>query len=258
MYVEKLDRLIRETVAAIDECGHLPAPSKVIELCAEITRLRDAYYQTCHEVESTLAPALGYEHDDEFGYVIGDHVPASLASEAASAIKRYRAALDFYRTEWTANPFGPFFGPAKQATVMLLHDGGNRAGEALGPKHPDDMRLEARLRRAEDSLQSTANELVLTKAERDKQDKFITSQANIIIEQSEEIERLRVELAEANVKASTPLVVLSVGEAPRMIERPDLSEQRESWGRSCVGKPGDRQAIPILLKGESTQPGGDD
>jgi hypothetical protein len=33
------------------------------------------------EVEAILAEALGYQHDEQYGWVIGDHTPVSLAME---------------------------------------------------------------------------------------------------------------------------------------------------------------------------------
>ncbi len=40
-----------------------------------------------HEIERTLAEALGYSYDENYGWVTGDHTAVTLAMEAASKLK---------------------------------------------------------------------------------------------------------------------------------------------------------------------------
>jgi len=73
-------------------------------VCAEIERLRDAYAKQVHDVEQTLGQALGYPwyKDDQKnfpgateadGVCVGEHVPETLAAEAAAQIEMLRAIV---------------------------------------------------------------------------------------------------------------------------------------------------------------------
>lgn len=68
--------------------------TRIVEaLVAEIKRLRAAYGATSHAIEETLAPALGYEYSEEYGWIVGDHVPETLAAEAAAKIRALQAEV---------------------------------------------------------------------------------------------------------------------------------------------------------------------
>lgn len=82
------------------------AERRLAESKAEVARLDDAYVKTAHEVEQTLAQALGhypwYKDDQKNfpgateadGVCVGDHVPESLAVEAAHALAAERERGD--------------------------------------------------------------------------------------------------------------------------------------------------------------------
>lgn len=78
------------------------------------------YFKTAHEVEQILGKALGYPEADESimekpdgSVVVGDHVPESLADEAALRIKTAEAKLAKVRRE------------AENLLTVLEHGGGN-------------------------------------------------------------------------------------------------------------------------------------
>ena len=73
---------------------------------AEIERLRDAYTTQVHDIEQTLGQALGYPwyKDDQVnfcgateadGVCVGEHVPETLAAEAAAEIGKLQEALSY-------------------------------------------------------------------------------------------------------------------------------------------------------------------
>jgi hypothetical protein len=77
----------------------------VYRLRTEVSRLKDAYHKTASEIDQTLGRALGYPRyrddqknfpgtTDADGVCTGDHVPESLAAEAAKAISRLRQERD--------------------------------------------------------------------------------------------------------------------------------------------------------------------
>lgn len=74
------------------------------QLRAKVARAERAYYKTAHELEQLLGRALGYPwfKDDQVnfpgsteadGVCVGEHVPESIAAEAAARIESMRAAL---------------------------------------------------------------------------------------------------------------------------------------------------------------------
>jgi hypothetical protein len=87
----------------------------VDELIKKHCRLLDAYAQTSSEVEQALGQALGYPRykDDqlnfpgateEHGVCVGEHVPESIAMEAAKAIIDLRKQLESLKPK-AAEPF---------------------------------------------------------------------------------------------------------------------------------------------------------
>jgi len=50
----------------------------------EYTRRESALFAERAEVEALLAAALGYEYDEQYGWVIGDHTIVTLAMEVQS------------------------------------------------------------------------------------------------------------------------------------------------------------------------------
>jgi hypothetical protein len=79
--------------------------NKVRALEAENTRLKDAYHRSAAEIDQTLGRALGYPRycddqknfpgtTDADGVCTGDHVPESLAAEAANLITRLKGELE--------------------------------------------------------------------------------------------------------------------------------------------------------------------
>lgn len=50
---------------------------------AELLRVKAAYGRESMELEEILAPLAGYEYDQEYGWVVGDHTNVSLAMEIA-------------------------------------------------------------------------------------------------------------------------------------------------------------------------------
>ena len=92
------DRAVREKEIALFR-------DEVKSLRVENARLKDKWAESNHEIEQVLAQAIGgypwYKDDqknfpgatEKDGVCVGDHVPESLASEAAHTITRLRAAL---------------------------------------------------------------------------------------------------------------------------------------------------------------------
>lgn len=87
---------IRKALRALDReavsAHHLPVALAALDsLTADLTRWKNACLGTQHEVEQILGRALGYPKYPEDWYAgddacVGDHVPESLASEAASRL----------------------------------------------------------------------------------------------------------------------------------------------------------------------------
>lgn len=82
-----------------------PAYEQIGWLEREVERLKDAIAKQSHDIEQTLGKALGYPRyvDDQKnfpdateadGVCVGEHVPESLALEAANKIKRLQELYD--------------------------------------------------------------------------------------------------------------------------------------------------------------------
>lgn len=56
-------------------------------LLEELARLKRGFYSEQQKCEAELAAALGYEHSDEYGWIIGAHTITTLASEAGRRIR---------------------------------------------------------------------------------------------------------------------------------------------------------------------------
>lgn len=76
-----------------------------VESRAVYDRLKKAYFNTAREVEKTLARALGYgtigerTATDTGIFCIGDHVPESLAAEAATVLEDLRKENDSLKAQ---------------------------------------------------------------------------------------------------------------------------------------------------------------
>lgn len=55
---------------------------RITELEAELRRIKHGYGTEAMETEAILAEALGYAHDEEYGWIVGDHTTVTLAMEA--------------------------------------------------------------------------------------------------------------------------------------------------------------------------------
>jgi hypothetical protein len=44
-------------------------------------------HEEFNEIEASLAEGLGYSHDKDYGWVVGDHTPLTLADEAKTRLK---------------------------------------------------------------------------------------------------------------------------------------------------------------------------
>lgn len=47
------------------------------------TELEQGLFREMHQIEAVLAEALGYTHDKDYGWVVGDHTTLTLADELA-------------------------------------------------------------------------------------------------------------------------------------------------------------------------------
>jgi hypothetical protein len=150
---------LREARAEIDELRrevdcHLAAYGRDQ---AEIARLRDAYATTSHVVEQALGKALGYpvmgpevcgpEGNPGGDVCVGDHVPESLAAEAAAKIVELATEIVRLRREMEqlrAGRFDP--GPVVRETDLLGWIVSCQGCSAVTLQVPD---RDAGLRRAE-------------------------------------------------------------------------------------------------------------
>lgn len=51
----------------------------------------EGMHREFNEIEAVLAEALGYTHDEDYGWVVGDHTPLTLADEIA---RKYKNAVE--------------------------------------------------------------------------------------------------------------------------------------------------------------------
>ena len=63
-------------------------------LVGEAERLIRGCSAELRDVQAELAPALGYEHDEEYGWVVGDHTSVTLAMEARQTIGQLSKRVD--------------------------------------------------------------------------------------------------------------------------------------------------------------------
>lgn len=75
------------------------ADEQIADLQTENRRLIEDAAREGHDAEAELAPALGYEYDEEYGWVTGEHTSVTLAMEARRKIGELDDALDNMRTE---------------------------------------------------------------------------------------------------------------------------------------------------------------
>jgi len=104
MKIQTLENRIFDLETALSS-----ARDELEKAAAEITRLREAIRIESHAIEQTLGAALGYPYADHTicpqcdpvsgcscgspVVIVGEHVPASLAMEAANTIEQLRTAL---------------------------------------------------------------------------------------------------------------------------------------------------------------------
>lgn len=55
-------------------------------LVSDYTERERALLAELAEIESILARALGYPYEEQYGWIVGDHTPVSLAMEAARRV----------------------------------------------------------------------------------------------------------------------------------------------------------------------------
>jgi hypothetical protein len=60
---------------------------RIAERLEEMDEFKNGMFKELHEVENILAETLDYPHDEDYGWVIGDHTGVTLAMESKDRIK---------------------------------------------------------------------------------------------------------------------------------------------------------------------------
>jgi hypothetical protein len=60
---------------------------RIAERLEEMDEFKNAMFRELHEIEDILAEANGYPHDEDYGWVVGDHTGVTLAMEAKTLIE---------------------------------------------------------------------------------------------------------------------------------------------------------------------------
>lgn len=109
----------------------------------EINEFIHGMHLEFNEIHDTLAKALGYHYDEDYGYATGDHSPLTLAMETKGEIKRARELnqtrknlLDIYEGHYKAKRGDITFDEVEKMALEFMKETSikrNRQGEDENP-----------------------------------------------------------------------------------------------------------------------------